>query len=66
MGSPLCLLLTDLLLVKIVSTRLNGFIDKYTTHKRYVNSIFRVIKEQVNPDEILNTINSVHSNLKFT
>ena len=66
MGSPLGPLLADVFLGKIESTKLNGFIDKCTIYKRYVDDIFCVIEEQVNPDEILNVINSVPSNLQFT
>ena len=66
MGSPLGPLLADVFLGKIESTKLNGFIDKCTIYKRYVDDIFCVIEEQVNPDEILNFVNSVHSNLQFT
>ena len=49
MGSPLGPLLADVFLGKIESTKLNGFIDKCTIYKRYVDGIFCVIKEHVNP-----------------
>ena len=45
MGSPLGPLLADVFLGKIESTKLNGFIDKCTIYKRYVDDIFCVIEE---------------------
>ena len=66
MKSPLSPLLADAFLGEIESTNLNGFTDKYTIYKRCVDEIFCVIKEQVNPDEILNIVNLVGSNLQFT
>ena len=66
LGSPLGPLLADVFLGKIESTKLNGFIDKCTIYKRYVDDIFCVNKKQVTTDEVPNVVNSVHSNLQLT
>ena len=66
MGSPLGPLLADVFLGKIESSKISAIITKCILYKRYVDDIFCVVDERLNPQEILSTVNSAHNNLNFT
>ncbi|CAF1456973.1 unnamed protein product, partial [Rotaria sordida] len=68
MGSPLAPALADLFMTHIESKLQNyEFWDKIKTYYRYVDDTFIILNgKQNDADELLQYVNSLHPNIKFT